>query len=205
MSSLTTIVLIITAVLAQCPDNDESCSKCVGKTCIACINSYADIFGNCIDSPSKKVTNCYHYFQSGKCLVCQMKYTRNNDFECDAIPIANCAMTDVSGKCTACMNGWRVDNNACSEVNKCSSANCGICYEDNSCYQCSAGYSRDSKGECIANTDKIQDCRQLDVNGECIICKENYFDRSGKCILAKNAKISGIVFALLVFISAFVV
>jgi len=204
MSYLTTFVLIGTTVLAQCPAADELCSKCNNTTCVACINSYPDIFGKCIEVPSNKVSNCYHYYQSGKCLVCASGYLRNTDFECDQIPIANCSIADAYGKCTSCKNSWRVANNTCSETFKCTRPNCARCFENDSCYECGPGYFLDYQGNCVANNDKIQDCRNTDVNGNCVICKENYYDKNGMCFSAKNATIFRVVSALMIFVSAFV-
>ncbi len=203
MNHLIAIVMVASAVVAQCPAADNLCSKCNGSTCAACINSYPDVFGKCIEVPSSKVPNCYHYYQSGKCLICASGYMRNEDFECSKIPIDNCLVANAAGQCAVCNNTIRVTNSTCNTTVRCGIPNCARCYQDDSCYECGPGYFLDYNGKCVLNNELIQDCRNVDVKGNCVICKENYYDMNGKCFAAKNAKILGVISAIVVLISTF--
>ncbi len=204
MYQLITVALLTLAVASQCPSADPLCSKCNGSACVACINSYPDLYGRCIEMPSRRVPNCYHYYQSGRCLICASGFMRDENFECMRIAVTNCSMADDSGRCTICNKNLRVANNTCTESVKCSRPNCERCFENDSCYECAPGYYLSYEGNCVANTAQVTDCRNVDVRGNCIICKENYYDMNGKCISVKSGTIVRAFLAIGMVIGALV-
>jgi hypothetical protein len=198
---LTIICLLAALTSPQCPDNDTLCSKCDGNICRACIRSYPDSFGKCIEIPALKVPNCYYYFSSGKCLICEKGYRRNEKFKCKKIEVENCDEVDVNDSCSVCSNGIRAVVNICPPSNRCATKNCSRCNAKNICVECLQGFYRDSQGLCQPEKDLTANCLHVDSFGNCVICRPDYYDNNSVCTSINQSEIFRILWSVVLSIA----
>ena len=198
---LVTCVFVIATALTQCPDKDTMCSRCEGTICRSCISSYPDIYGKCIEVPATKVSDCYNYFKSGQCLICNRGFKRDEDFQCVKIEQEKCEEVDMNDKCTVCADGIRVVNYQCDKTKMCGAANCARCDAADNCLGCKPGFYRDFNGKCVADTPLIQNCEHTDINGKCVVCKYNFYEKSGLCYATSSSSIPRIFFLILVLLA----
>ena len=190
-------VILAATVLAQCPDKDELCSKCSGKTCINCNASYLNILTGACVKATTTVDNCMTYAANGFCMGCNKNYVAGIDGKCTKTT-NDCALSNILIGCYSCGNNIKLVNAACSSANKCTDANCDTCQSDGVCLGCKSGYSLGADFKCTVVSPAIANCNSVMLNA-CTSCSYGYFDKNGTCTLSTAYKSAGKILMSAVF------
>ena len=181
------IALILAAtVLAQCPDKDELCGECSGKTCTNCLASYLNILTGACVKATITVDNCMNYAANGFCAACSKFYVAGIDGKCTKVN-NDCALNNILIGCYSCGNNIKLVNAICSSANKCTDAYCDLCQSDGVCFTCKSGYSLGLDAKCTAVSAAIANCDSVALNA-CASCSYGYFDKNGTCTLSTAYK-----------------
>lgn len=184
------ICMLLGNLINGCPGDDIRCLRCAGRTCLNCIQGYANNVGECI-VPLTLIDNCLFYESAIKCRTCEFGYRTNSIGTCEKIAIANCLSVDSNGNCKICDKKIRVKNGKCDSEELCSIPNCSICsYFDNqeTCEQCKPDYAilidSENQTSCVVESPLTKNCHTLFYNDvtRCLLCDVNYYIQDGMCL-----------------------
>ena len=191
MFRLLTVLFVITALSAVCPE-DQYCLSCLNGRCQECIFSYLnEETGACVAADT--IEFCSQYLNAETCDACVPNYYLSEN-KCIKIPIENCMVAEevqvedsMAVKCLICKDGLLVTENACSAENKCEINGCVDCErgeptEENKegeefCAKCEVGKSVNPlDGDCVEEV--TENCLELDKEelASCGSCKPGFFN-----------------------------
>ena len=180
------LAFVIGFALGQCPVNDQYCGKCAGSVCQFCWDSYAAVNGICV-KPTSTIDNCQSYNGNNQCIACAEDYFLDANGKCIKIGDSNCASFTTGTGCMACKNGVRVVSGTCNSDNKCATANCNICLENNTCAKCNSGYILGANNVCAQGTPAVQNC-VISTQTGCSLCQRGYYDSNSLCVATGATK-----------------
>ena len=186
MLKIVTLLGLMTALLAQCPDKDKYCAQCITSVnttsvvgangnstinttysaCRLCHGAFLGASGIC-SAPATRYSNCVRYDSSSNCLECDYNYYLSGTNQCSSNPGKNCATyTPVLG-CVACNGNRLIKNGTCDTDNaKCAADNCDICSASNQCQRCSYGFVllSDKNFTCISDgNNNVQNANNANI------------------------------------------
>lgn len=186
MQKLITILALVNALLAQCPDNDKYCAQCIttvnstttlsasGNTttnstssgCRLCHGAFLGTSGIC-SAPATSYAHCVSYDSSSNCLACDYNYYLSSANQCTAISADNCAVYTAVLGCTVCKSGKLINNGTCNNGNSgCAAPNCENCSAANQCLRCNLGYVllTDKNFTCISDgNNNVQNANNANI------------------------------------------
>lgn len=176
--------------IQACPGNDNRCLRCAGRTCLNCVQGYANNVGECI-VPLLLVDNCLFYENAVRCRTCDYGYKTNSLGTCEKIGIQDCLIVDGNGKCKICDKKIRVKDGLCISGELCTISDCSLCsYFDGreTCEQCKPDYAilvdSDNQTRCVVESPLTKNCHTLFYNDvtRCLVCDVNYYIQEGMCL-----------------------
>jgi hypothetical protein len=211
MSKLIILLSIFLNVMISCPENDQRCVSCYEKDCRICYDSFLDASKTCQIS-SITVDYCLEYSTNGICKFCLQGYKTTLDGKCERIEIENCLIVNNKNECLECDDRILIQNGKCDTNNKCLTKNCVRCAlnEENKekCVMCEDGFgvvANNGVNTCVST--QITKCHYLkkDDPKMCIVCKPNYYYKSGQCELSTQYSIgsSELIFVVKILLSVF--
>lgn len=173
MQKIVALLVLVSALYAQCPDKDYYCAQCITSTnttttvggngnntvnsttstCRICHGAYLGSNGVCVP-PNTRYSNCTSYDSSSNCVACDYNYYLSGTNQCTPNPDSSCALYNTTQGCTACNNGRLVTNGSCNSTSpSCGTENCNICNSANQCLRCNYGYVvlQDKNYTCISD------------------------------------------------------
>ncbi len=198
MKIVITIAALVGLLAAQCPSNDQYCSKCSDKVCSICVASV--LTGNTCVAPSTIISGCSTYLDKNICSDCMPGFYLTLDNKCTRITSAGCNTYSILDQCTFCDGGIKPVGGKCGTVT-CSDKNCASCDKDDFCWFCKSGFSTNmTNGKCTTATSMDSNCYMNLNPGGCAACKFGYYDKDGVCTLSTAYKTASIILTAVVSI-----
>lgn len=144
---------------------EGKCEKCEKSNCLKC------------DRDHKSCDTCQegYYLINNECIAENEETKETSENGCSKI------FDNNQSYCKECQDGYSNVNGKCIQCNK---DNCKYCDTKDHCTQCLPNFALTDGGECISNTNGVENCISNGNDG-CTQC-ENLFELiNGKCVLKK--------------------
>jgi hypothetical protein len=187
---------VLNAQKVCAPVSDQCKTFANNGDCTACFLGYDLTNGKCVYSASNTAApvdlGCGTWdWRNQVCLACSSHWVFNSKNVC--LPVSDqCKTNTASGDCTACYQGYDLQNGKCvfSNFNNAKPADLGCGTWDwngQVCLACSSKWVFNANKKCVAVSDL---CATNADNGDCLTCFKGYDLQNGKCVFSSfnNAK-----------------